>query len=126
MNVESIRRYCMSFPHATEVVQWGDDLVFKIAGKMFAVVDLRPPNHIAFKCDPESFAELTEKEGIIPAPYMARAQWVSVQHHDALEAGELKNLIQASYDMVRARLPKKVQAKLEGTRPATRKRAARR
>jgi predicted DNA-binding protein (MmcQ/YjbR family) len=126
MNVESIRRYCMSFPHATEVVQWGDDLVFKIAGKMFAVVDLRPPNHVAFKCDPERFAELTEREGIIPAPYMARAQWVSVQHHDALEAGELKGLIQASYDMVRARLPKKVQAKLEGTRPAPRKRPARR
>src|SRR5262249_51179055 len=116
MNVESIRSYCMSFPHATEVVQWGDNLVFKVAGKMFAVVDLRPPNHIAFKCDPEKFAELTEREGIIPAPYMARAEWVSVQHHDALEASELKELIRESYQMVRARLPKKVQAKLSATK----------
>jgi predicted DNA-binding protein (MmcQ/YjbR family) len=110
MNVESLRRFCMSFPHATEIVQWGDNLVFKIAGKMFAVVDLRPPNDIAFKCDPEKFAELTEREGIIPAPYMARAQWVSVQHHDAVEANELKDLIRNSYEIVKARLPRKVRA----------------
>jgi len=126
MNVESIRRYCMSFPHATEAVQWGDDLVFKIAGKMFAVIDLRPPNHIAFKCDPEKFVELAEREGIIPAPYMARAQWVSVQRHDALEAGELKDLIKASYAMVKARLPKKVQARLTGNAVRSRKKAPRR
>jgi predicted DNA-binding protein (MmcQ/YjbR family) len=113
MNVESIRRYCMSFPHATETVQWGDDLVFKIAGKMFAIVVLRPPHHLAFKSAPDKFFELTEREGIIPAPYMARAQWVSVQRHDALEAGELKELIRNSYDMVKAKLPKKVQAKLK-------------
>jgi predicted DNA-binding protein (MmcQ/YjbR family) len=113
MNVESIRRYCMSFPHATETVQWGDDLVFKIAEKMFAIVVLRPPHHLAFKCAPDKFFELTEREGIIPAPYMARAQWVSVQRHDALEAGELKELIRNSYDMVKAKLPKKVQAKLK-------------
>jgi len=113
MNLEAFRRYCMSFPHATQRVQWGDHLVFKIAGKIFVIADLNPPHHIAFKCNPEQFAELTEREGIIPAPYLARAQWVSVQNQRALEAGELKELIRNSYDMVKAKLPRKVRAKLQ-------------
>ena len=112
MNVEAIRRYCMSFPHATESVQWEDHLVFKIAGKIFVIADLNPPHHIAFKADPEKFAELTEIDGIIPAPYLARAKWISVQRHDALDAHELKELIRNSYEMVRAKLPRKLQAKL--------------
>src|SRR5260370_8777762 len=112
MNVESIRRYCMSFPHATETVQWGDDLVFKIPGKMFAIVVLRPPHHLAFKCAPDKFFELTEREGIIPAPYMARSQWVSVQQQDALKPAELTDLIRISYDMSKARLPNRLPDKL--------------
>jgi len=113
MNVEAIRRYCMSFPHATESVQWEDHLVFKIAGKIFVIADLNPPHHVAFKCDPEKFAELTEIDGIIPAPYLARAKWVSIQRHDALDASEFKELIRNSYEMVRAKLPRKLQAKLK-------------
>lgn len=113
MNIEAFRRYCMSLPHSTESVQWGDHLVFKIAGKIFVIADLNPPHHIALKCDPEQFAELTEREGIIPAPYLARAKWVSIERQDALQAGELKELIRNSYDMVRAKLPKKIQARLK-------------
>src|SRR5450759_4324763 len=87
MNVEWIRRYCMSLPHTTETVQWGYDLVFKIGGKMYAVAPLEPaPVVLSFKCSPENFAELTERPGIIPAPYMARAQWaVSYTHLRAHE-----------------------------------------
>ena len=78
MDVEWLRKTCLAFPHATEQIQWGNDLVFKVAGKMFAVAPLEPaPVCLSFKCSDESFAELTERPKIIPAPYMARAKWVS-------------------------------------------------
>ncbi|MGD0870200.1 MAG: MmcQ/YjbR family DNA-binding protein [Bryobacteraceae bacterium] len=114
MDIEWVRRYCMKLPHTTEKVQWGADLVFKIAGKMYAVVALEPaPVCMSFKCSPEDFAELTERPGVIPAPYMARAQWVALESQEALRAEETKRLLRKSYDLVRAKLPKKVQAALE-------------
>jgi predicted DNA-binding protein (MmcQ/YjbR family) len=113
MDIETIRRYCLSLPHATEGIQWGNNLLFRISGKMFAVVALeRTPNCISFKCTPEEFAELTEREGIIPAPYMARNSWVLLENLDVLPRAELKRLIKASYDMVAAKLPKKVKVEL--------------
>jgi predicted DNA-binding protein (MmcQ/YjbR family) len=117
MNVDWIRRCCMSLPHTTETVQWGNDLVFKIAGKMYAVAPLEPaPVVLSFKCTPEDFGELTERPGIIPAPYLAHAQWVALQSEDALTAAELKALLKRAYGLVFARLPKKTQSALrEGT-----------
>jgi predicted DNA-binding protein (MmcQ/YjbR family) len=116
MNVESIRRFCLSLPHATESVQWGNDLVFKVGGKMFAVANLNrtQANKVSFKCTPEKFAELTEMSGIIPAPYAARYYWVSVQSDDALRVSEIEGLIGQSHAMVFAKLPKKVQQTLVG------------
>src|SRR5215210_9000100 len=114
MNSESVRAHCLSFPHATENVQWGNDLVFKIAGKMFAVMVLEPPAKyvLSFKCTEEKFNELTEQEGIDPAPYMARNKWVALERFDVLSDRELKELLRNSYQLVFEKLPKKVQAEL--------------
>lgn len=116
MDIESVREYCLSFPHATENVQWGADLVFKIAGKMFAVISLeKVSDHcMSFKCTPEKFAELTERKGIVPAPYVARYHWVALETFDALNAKDLKALLRNSYDLVFEKLPKKLRAELEG------------
>ena len=115
MMVDFVRRCCMAFPHATEHVQWGYDLVFKIGGKMFAVTPTEPaPVVLSFKCSPEDFAELSERPGIIPAPYMARAQWVALESEDAIAAAELKKLLRKSYDLVFAKLPRKTQKELAG------------
>jgi len=112
-SVESIRKLCMSFPHATEQVQWGYDLVFKIGGKMFAITPLEPARvFLTVKVDDESFAELTERPGIIPAPYLARAKWVALEHADAVSPGELASLLRTSYDLVLAKLPPKIRASL--------------
>src|SRR6185312_6549125 len=74
MNVELVRRLCLSFQGAMETVQWGNNLVFKIAGKIFAIAALEPGDRwLSFKCSPEDFAELIERPGIAPAPYLARA-----------------------------------------------------
>jgi len=109
MNVEQLRELCLSFPHATEQIQWGSDLLFKVGGKMFAVTPLEPaPVCLSFKASPENFAELTERPNIIPAPYLARAQWVALQTRDAIPQGELSQLLRESYDMVFAKIPKKL------------------
>ncbi len=114
MDIESVREYCLSLPHATENVQWGNDLVFKIAGKMFAVIGLDAAAKYVMSCKAtdEKFAELTEREGIDPAPYMARNKWVALQTFDAMRDKELKALLSKSYDLVFEKLPKKTQAAL--------------
>ncbi len=58
VNLETLRTYCLAFSGATENVQWGDDLVFKVGGKMFTVACLVPDAPtVSFKCTPEEFAE---------------------------------------------------------------------
>src|ERR1035437_5107215 len=113
MNVEWVRKFCLSLPHTTEKVQWGGDLVFKIGGKMYAVTVLEPAAVcMSFKCSPEEFAELVELPGIIPAPDSARYHWVALENEDALPPAEIKRLTRRSYELVFAKLPKKTQARL--------------
>jgi predicted DNA-binding protein (MmcQ/YjbR family) len=108
MNAEWLRAVCLSFSGATEQIQWGNDLLFKVGGKMFAVTPLEPaPVWLSFKASPENFAELTERPNIIPAPYLARAQWVALETRDALPQDELARLLRESYDLVFAKLPKR-------------------
>jgi predicted DNA-binding protein (MmcQ/YjbR family) len=113
VDIDWVRKYCLAMPHATETVQWGDDLVFKVGGKMFAVVVLVPAKVcLSFKCSPEEFAELTERPGIIPAPYSARYHWVALETQDALNFAELERLLRQSYSLVVEKLPKNVRAAL--------------
>jgi predicted DNA-binding protein (MmcQ/YjbR family) len=114
MDVEKIRKYCLSLPHVTERIQWGNDLLFCIGNKMFAVAGLDPQHGVklSFKCTPEKFAELVELERIIPAPYVARYHWVGLQELDALPARELKELLTNAYQLVHDKLPAKVRKEL--------------
>jgi len=92
---------------------WGDDLVFKIGGKMYAGMPLSPARiRLSFKCTPQEFAELIERPGIIPAPYAARAHWVALETWDALPRAEIRRLVSLSYQLVFAKLTKKAQAEL--------------
>lgn len=115
MDIEAVRKFCLSLPHVDEKVQWGNDLLFRVGEKMFAVAALEPSHGVAlsFKCTPEKFAELVEQEGIIPAPYMARHHWVGLERFDALPDRELKPLLTSAYQMVLEKLPKKVRAALD-------------
>ena len=112
MNIEQLREFCLSLPHTTEDVKWGNDLCFSVGAKMFAVTGVDSTGSVSFKCTPEKFAELTEIEGIIPAHYVARYHWVTVKDADALTNRELKDLIRNSYDLVFQKLPKGVRNKL--------------
>jgi len=121
VNIDWIRDLCLSFPRATEEEVWTDDLTFKVAGKMFAHTPLIPARvWLSFKASPEKFAELTERPGIIPAPYLARAQWVALETRDAIPPQELAPLLRESYDMVVAKLPRKTREALQSPKPSMR------
>src|SRR5580698_4412353 len=110
MNVEAIREFCLAFPKAKENLQWGDDLCFKFGRKIFAIVSLDNPR-LCFKCTPETFAELIEREDIHPAPYVGRYKWVMLDRLDAVGWDELQELIGQSYAMVSAKAPRKKKSK---------------
>jgi predicted DNA-binding protein (MmcQ/YjbR family) len=120
MDVDSLRKLCLAFPGVTEQIQWGNDLLFKIGGKMFAVTPLEPARVcLSFKASPENFADLTERPSIIPAPYLARAQWVALETRDALPRDELARLLRDSYDLVSAKLPKRTRDAFLNPKTAT-------
>lgn len=68
----------MSLPGTFEDIKWGADLCFTIAGKMYCVSGMDGGLSVSFKFSDEDFEMLIEKDGIIPAPYMARNKWVNV------------------------------------------------
>lgn len=104
MNIDSLRTFCLSFPRATENIQWGEELCFKVGGKIFAVLGLSSvPPTLVCKCDPETFAEMTEREGIVPAPYVGRYNWISIEGLEVLTNRELQDVIRRSYTMVAAK-----------------------
>jgi predicted DNA-binding protein (MmcQ/YjbR family) len=123
VNVDQIRDYCLSFPHASEKLQWEDALCFKVNGKMFAVMGLDRAR-LTFKCNPAVFAELIEREDIRPSPYLGRYNWVMLERLDAVRDEELRDLIRQSYEMVAAKAP---QLRTSSKRQASsRKKVARR
>jgi len=125
MNVDEIREYCIAFPEATENLQWGDDLCFKVRAKLFVTVALTAvPKKVCFKCTPETFAELIERDDIHPAPYVGRYKWVILDRLDALSNAELKDLIRQSYEMVAAKAAKPTAAKSK-RKKRSKKRASR-
>ena len=114
MNIEVIQRFCSSMPYATGDVKWGKDLCFCVEEKMFAVVALEPQKVVgSFRCTPEKFAELTEREGIVPAPYSARYHWVGLESFAVLPNDELRELLTESYRNVFEKLPVKVKKGLK-------------
>jgi predicted DNA-binding protein (MmcQ/YjbR family) len=121
MDVDSIRAYCLSFPDATEKLQWGDALCFKIRAQMFAVMGLDRVR-LTLKCTAESFAALIEREDIRPAPYLGHRNWVMLDRLDALQEEELRDAIRQSYEMVAAKAPKKAGRKKTGKKKSARSR----
>ncbi|MGQ0740937.1 MAG: MmcQ/YjbR family DNA-binding protein [Alphaproteobacteria bacterium] len=130
MRYEDIKKHCLSLPGAMLSIQWGNDRVFKVAGKMFAVLSppgQKPPT-LSFKTSDDSFHILTQMKHIRPAPYLARAHWVYLERLGALPKRELKEYLTRAHLLVAASLPKKAQAALirSVSRKAERKTSARR
>ncbi len=121
-DVEWIRKLCLSLPEVTEDMPWGDDLCFKVRGKIFTgmvLSDGRFPR-ITLKCAQETFDEMLEIEGISPAPYVGRYKWIQLSNSNVLPASELESLIRESYELVASKAPKK---KVSAKKAAPRRRS---
>ena len=104
MNFDALRTLCLSLPHATEKLQWEDELCFKVRGKIFAMISLSSvPQRLIFKCHPEEFLELIENEGVVPAPYVGRYKWAMLESLDALPGWEIDRCVRKSYEMIAAK-----------------------
>jgi len=111
MNFDRLRAFCLSLPEATEDVQWDNDLLFRIRGKIFASYNLEPPHSITVKCAPERGAELLEIEGIKRAAYVGRYGWITISNFSILPDQEFRELVRASYDLVASKVPASSQRK---------------
>lgn len=107
MNIEFLRKLCSSLPGTSEDVKWGNDLCFLVGKKMFCVTGLGGEGGVSFKVSDEEFEELIQKDGIIPAPYMARNKWVNVSSAKSLTKKDWEHFIKQSYELVAAKLTKK-------------------
>jgi predicted DNA-binding protein (MmcQ/YjbR family) len=114
MNVEQLRKFCLSLPGATEDIKWGADLCFSVGKKMFCVTGADSASSgMSFKCTPEKFNELIERDGIDPAAYVGRYKWVHVSDPNAVTPVELKELIKMSYQLVFDKLPPKIKKSIK-------------
>jgi predicted DNA-binding protein (MmcQ/YjbR family) len=114
MNIEQLRKFCLSFPGATEDIKWGADLCFSVGGKMFCVTGAdTDEGGLSLKCTPEKFDELIERDGIDPAAYVGRYKWVHIADQKAVSPAELKELIGKSYQLVFDKLPPKIKKSIK-------------
>jgi predicted DNA-binding protein (MmcQ/YjbR family) len=113
MDFEAAKALCRTFPGCTEDIKWGADLVFSVGAKMFAVTaNEAPATAISFKVEDDRFLELTDRPGIVPSPYLARHKWVRVEKASALSDKEAAALLRRSYELVLAKLSKKMQREI--------------
>jgi predicted DNA-binding protein (MmcQ/YjbR family) len=114
MDVEQFREYCLAKPGATEGMPFGEDvLVFKVAGKMFALVPLDVvPATANLKCDPDLALELRDRyEQIRPGYHMNKKHWNTVEIDSGIPDGELRKMIDHSFELVVKKLPKAARSK---------------
>ncbi|MBI2497908.1 MAG: MmcQ/YjbR family DNA-binding protein [Opitutae bacterium] len=119
MRLDRLKAFALARPQTTVVRQWGECLVFKVAGRMFLLLALDGEviDGVIVKCTPEEFDALTAIDGIAQAPYCAKRMWVRIEGEALPEAG-LRRCIRRSHDLVVARLPKRIQSGLAaGTKP---------
>lgn len=108
MTLDVIQKICKSFPDVTEDIKWEDHLCFNIDGKMFLITSPdKIPVTASFKATEEKFNELTERDGFMPAPYLARYKWVYIDDISRISVKQWKEILLMSYTLVKEKLPKK-------------------
>jgi predicted DNA-binding protein (MmcQ/YjbR family) len=113
MDIEALRAICLSFPSVTEDIKWGNDLCFSTGGKLFCLAGLHAPLQVSLKVTKKDFADLTDGIRIVPAPYLARYDWILVKDTACLSRTEWLHYLEQSYKLVKAKLSKKDREELE-------------
>jgi predicted DNA-binding protein (MmcQ/YjbR family) len=109
-----LEKFCATLAGTTVDVKWGHDLMFSVGGKIYCgIADERGPvKSLSFKVPDHRFLELTDQPGIVPAPYAARFKWIRVDEPDRYGRRWIEDGVRTSYELVKAKLPKKLRDKL--------------
>lgn len=115
MDIDSLRAFCLSLPHTTEDLPFDEHtLVFRIGGKIFAILPLDTADSVNLKCDPERAIFLREHyEDIRPGYHMNKRHWNTIRLNGQIDDRHFQELIHHSYTLVYARLPQKLKAQLQ-------------
>lgn len=113
MTLDDIRKHCLALPGTTEDTPWEEHFAYKVGGKMFVITSATNPVSMSIKVTEEDFNDLAEREGITPAPYLAKHKWVRLEKPTVVNARELKKLMTNSYELIKSKLPKKVQREID-------------
>ena len=114
MTITEIREICLTYPGVTEDIKWGDHLCFNVGGKMFIVTAPdNVPVSASFKTSDEDFDTLPNREGFIPAPYMARNKWIYVDDIKRFSKKDWENHLRKAYDLIFSKLPQRHQNEIE-------------
>ena len=116
MHLDELRTFCLAFPEATEGFPFGPDpLVFKVGGKMFALLGLDDlPPRVVLKCDPERSAELRERyDAISDGPHFRNLHWNYVRLDGSVPGDLVRDLVEHSYRLVVAKLKKADRTRIE-------------
>lgn len=132
MTRDSFDTFCASLPATTHIVQWGNASVWKVGGKIFAICSTwgqaqagktkaqageKKGDRFSFKCSDLSYQILIEQDGLVPAPYLARAKWVAMEKANALSDDELKSYITNAHEIIVGKLTKTLRKELGLNQP---------
>lgn len=113
MNIAKAKKLCAGLPGATQDIKWESCLAFSVGGKMFAITDSGPKaSRFSIKVDDDAFLALTDRPGIIPAPYLARAKWVQIDDTKAVSDEEAATLLKRAHEIIFGKLTKKLQKEI--------------
>ncbi len=114
MRHAEVEKFCLSLKATSLVVQWGDSRVYKVGGKVFAILSAasEKPHRLSFKVSEDSFHILTHEPHIIQAPYCAKGQWVCLERLQALNSKDLKAYLSRAHTLIATGLTKKKRLEL--------------
>ena len=117
MTRDQVLDLCSNLPKAVEDYPFGDDVaVFKIGGKMFALVMLTgEPGRVNLKCDPDWALELRATHAAVrPGYHQNKRHWNTVDLDGTVSDADLREMVDHSYELVVSRLPRRERARLVG------------
>lgn len=113
MDIEALQEIALKLKGATQDIKWEHNLCFSVGAKMFLMISLDEiPARASFKTSPEEYDELISRDGILPAPYLARNKWAMAKDINALSKKEWMHYIGKSYALVLAKLSTKVKKEI--------------
>ena len=114
MDIEVIQQFCLNLTATTEDLKWDHNLCYCVKDKIFCIISLdETPPTIGVKLSPEDFEEWITRDGVTQSPYLARGNWIKITDTNQISPVEIQELIINSYQIIRGKLTKKVQAELQ-------------